>query len=142
MSLKSIDYGLTKNVHNVYAEVTKPKLYECSRYGQRKMWSYVVELLEPTEGDLEHKINELEINSKNKSNRKLYRDINKFKFWISGSHGSRIKITVFWYIAPCSLVEAYRHFRGAHQSDNGGITHLWNVGLLQRDCTLLFAIIL
>jgi hypothetical protein len=33
---------------------------------------------------------------------------------------ARFKITVFWYVAPCSLVEVYRHFRGGcclhHQS--------------------------
>jgi len=43
-------------------------------------------------------------------------------------------------IAPCSLVEVDRRFRGAyflHQGDDGGSTHLWNVGLLQRDYTAL-----
>jgi hypothetical protein len=35
--------------------------------------------------------------------------------------GTRMKMTVFWDVAPCSLVEVYRRFRGAyclhHQSD-------------------------
>jgi hypothetical protein len=32
---------------------------------------------------------------------------------ISGSHGMSMKMTVFWDVTPCSLVEVYRHFRGA-----------------------------
>jgi hypothetical protein len=35
------------------------------------------------------------------------------------------KMTVFWDVAPCSLVEDYRHFRGAyclhHQGDESTI---------------------
>jgi hypothetical protein len=42
------------------------------------------------------------------------------------------KVAVFWVVAPCSLVEVYRHFRGAcclhHQGKD-----LWNVGKLLRD---------
>jgi hypothetical protein len=30
---------------------------------------------------------------------------------ISGSHGSSVKMAVFWVVAPCSLVEVYRRFR-------------------------------
>jgi hypothetical protein len=52
------------------------------------------------------------------------------------------KMTVFWYIAPCNLVEVDRRFRGAnwlhhHLPDDGGSTHLWNVGLL-LDYTALY----
>jgi hypothetical protein len=36
----------------------------------------------------------------------------------------------FWGIASCSLVEVDRRFRGS--------THLWNVGLLQREYTALY----
>jgi hypothetical protein len=36
-----------------------------------------------------------------------------------------MKMTVFWVVAPCSLVEVYQRFRGAcclnHQSDDEGI---------------------
>jgi hypothetical protein len=43
-----------------------------------------------------------------------------------------VKMTVLWDIAPCSLVEVYRRFRGAyclhhqgdHRPDNGSSTHL------------------
>jgi hypothetical protein len=47
----------------------------------------------------------------------------------------------FWDIAPCSLVEGGPRFRGAcclHHPDHGGSTHLWNVGVLLRDCTALY----
>jgi hypothetical protein len=52
------------------------------------------------------------------------------------------KMTVFWDIAPCNLVEVDRRFRGAywlhhHLPDDGGSTHLWNVGLL-LDYTALY----
>jgi hypothetical protein len=56
------------------------------------------------------------------------------------------KITAFWETAPCSLVEVGRRFRYAyclhhrdiHRPDNGGSTHLWNVGLLQREHMALY----
>jgi hypothetical protein len=32
---------------------------------------------------------------------------------ILGSHGGELKMTVFWVVAPCSLVEVYGRFRGA-----------------------------
>jgi hypothetical protein len=40
-----------------------------------------------------------------------------------------LKISVFWDVAPCSLEDVYRRFRGAyclnHQNpDDGGIKHL------------------
>jgi hypothetical protein len=54
------------------------------------------------------------------------------------------KIVAFWDIAPWSLVEIDRRFRGEYclhhrgdRPDDGGSTHLWNVGLLQRDYTAL-----
>jgi hypothetical protein len=50
-----------------------------------------------------------------------------------------MKLTAFWSIAPCGLVEIDRRFRDAyclrHQGYHGGSKHLWNVGLLQRDYT-------
>jgi hypothetical protein len=50
------------------------------------------------------------------------------------------KTTVFWDVAPCSLIEVYRRFRGAycllmHRPDDGGSMHLWNVLQLLRDYT-------
>jgi hypothetical protein len=49
-----------------------------------------------------------------------------------------IKMKAFWGIAPCSIIEAQRCLTSAyglhHQSDDdGGSTHLSNVGLLQQD---------
>jgi hypothetical protein len=43
----------------------------------------------------------------------------------------RQKIAVFWIVAPCSLVEVYRRFRGPCCLD------LWNVGKLLPDYTAL-----
>jgi hypothetical protein len=41
-----------------------------------------------------------------------------------------MKITDFWDVAPCSLVEVYRRFRGAcclhHQGDDGCIKPLYH----------------
>jgi hypothetical protein len=53
-----------------------------------------------------------------------------------------MKMTAFWSIAR-SLVEGDRRFRSVyfldHQENDGrGSTHLWNVGLLQRDYTALY----
>jgi hypothetical protein len=39
-------------------------------------------------------------------------------------------LTVFWDIAPRSLVEVYRRSRDAHLSDDGSSKRLWNVGNL------------
>jgi hypothetical protein len=54
---------------------------------------------------------------------------------ISGSHGG-------WDIAQCNLAAVYWRFGGAYrlhyQSDDGGTTYFWNVGLLQRDYTALY----
>jgi hypothetical protein len=52
-----------------------------------------------------------------------------------------VKMAAFWVIAPYSLVETDRRFRGVYclyRSDDAGSTLLWNVGLLQRDCTALY----
>jgi hypothetical protein len=52
-----------------------------------------------------------------------------------------LKMTVFWVVGPCSLVEVYRRFKGAcclyHQGDpdNGGCKHLWIVAKLLLDYT-------
>jgi hypothetical protein len=39
-------------------------------------------------------------------------------------------MSVFWGVAPCSLVDIYRRFRGAyclyHRPDDGGSMHLWD----------------
>jgi hypothetical protein len=53
----------------------------------------------------------------------------RFQFLIAGS----IKMTAFWDMSPCSLVEVglYRRFKGAyclhHQVHDGSSTHLFNV---------------
>jgi hypothetical protein len=44
-------------------------------------------------------------------------------------------MAALWVVAPCSLVEVYRRFRGTccHRQqgpDDGVSTYLWNVGLL------------
>jgi hypothetical protein len=54
----------------------------------------------------------------------------------------------FLGIALCSLVEVDRYFRdvywlhyqGNERPDDGGSTHLWNVGLLRRDYAALYPI--
>jgi hypothetical protein len=38
-----------------------------------------------------------------------------------------LKMTVFWVVAPCSLVEVYQR---THRPDDGGSKDLWNVGKL------------
>jgi hypothetical protein len=51
-----------------------------------------------------------------------------------------MNMAVFSFVAPCSLVEAYRRFRGAcylhHQGDLRS-KHFWKVGKLLPDCTAL-----
>jgi hypothetical protein len=46
------------------------------------------------------------------------------------------KMTVMWDITLCSVVELDQHLRGAyclhHQGKDGGSTHLWNIGLLNK----------
>jgi hypothetical protein len=53
-----------------------------------------------------------------------------------------MKTTAFMNIAPFSLVEVDQRFRNVyclhHGHDDGGSTHLWNVGLLQLDYTALY----
>jgi hypothetical protein len=48
-----------------------------------------------------------------------------------------MKMTVFWDVALCSLVETNRRFRDTHclhyQGDDGGSKHLLNVGQFLRD---------
>jgi hypothetical protein len=69
--------------------------------------------------------------------------------------GTKVKITASWDVTPCSLVEANRRFRdeycllstaddggSTHSTstrphDDGGGTHLWNVGQLIRHYTAL-----
>jgi hypothetical protein len=50
---------------------------------------------------------------------------------------SKLKMTVFWDIAPCSFVEVGRRFRGAYcfnrRPDCGGSKDLWNVGKLYEN---------
>jgi hypothetical protein len=54
-----------------------------------------------------------------------------------------LKMTVFWDVAPCRLVEVYRRFRGAycfhhrgnHRPDDGGCKNLRNVGKFIPDNT-------
>jgi hypothetical protein len=51
-------------------------------------------------------------------------------------------MTAFWVIALCSLVEVHRRFGCAyclhHSLDNADSMQVWNVGLLQRDYTVLY----
>jgi hypothetical protein len=53
-----------------------------------------------------------------------------------------VKMTAFWDITPCGLIEADRCFGGAYclylQGDDGGKMNLRNVGLLQRGYTVLY----
>jgi hypothetical protein len=53
-----------------------------------------------------------------------------------------MKATAFWNTKPRSLVEVDRRFRSAYLPDGGGSTHLSNVGLLQRDCTEIYLVML
>jgi hypothetical protein len=56
-----------------------------------------------------------------------------------------MKMNVLWAVAPCSVVEVYRRFRGAcclhhqvflhHRPDDVGSKHLWNVGKCLPDYT-------
>jgi len=47
---------------------------------------------------------------------------------ILGSHGGDTKVNVLWDVAPCSLIEIYRHFRGSYclhyRPDDGGSKRL------------------
>jgi hypothetical protein len=53
-----------------------------------------------------------------------------------------VRMTVFWDVAPCSLVEVYRRFRNAcylhHQDDpdDWGSKYLWNVAEFLPDYTV------
>jgi hypothetical protein len=63
-----------------------------------------------------------------------------------------LKFRAFWDVAPCSLIGVDRRFRGTyrlhyqgdnslfitHRPDDGGETHLWNVGPLQWDYMALY----
>jgi hypothetical protein len=51
------------------------------------------------------------------------------KFELESSFGSWRWLS-FWVVAPCSLVEVYRHFRGAC------CKCLWNIGKLLPDCSV------
>jgi hypothetical protein len=56
-------------------------------------------------------------------------------------HVSSMKMAVFWVVAPCSLVEVYRRFRGAcclsyQRPADRSTNHLWNVGTLLSDYTV------
>jgi hypothetical protein len=51
-----------------------------------------------------------------------------------------MKVSVFWYAVPCSLVHTYRRFRGAYylylQVNDRGTYRLWNVGQFLPDQTV------
>jgi hypothetical protein len=56
---------------------------------------------------------------------------------------SHIKMTVFWFAVPCSLVKIPRRFKSAyclhHQGEHShddGSKHLWNVGSFLSECTV------
>jgi hypothetical protein len=67
---------------------------------------------------------------------KIYFNYVRFQVLTTAS----LKMTAFWDVASCSLVDVDGRFRGAycrqHQRDDGS-THLWNVGLLPRDYTVI-----
>jgi hypothetical protein len=46
---------------------------------------------------------------------------------ISGFTAARMKFRVLWYVLPYSQFDVDRRFR-SHRPDDGGSTHLWNVG--------------
>jgi hypothetical protein len=46
-------------------------------------------------------------------------------------------MTVFWDVAPSSLVEVCRRFSGSYRPDDGGSKHHCNVGKLLPDYTVL-----
>jgi hypothetical protein len=58
---------------------------------------------------------------------------------------SYLKMTVFWGVASCSLVEVYRRYRGAcclhHQNDDDDWSskYLWNVSKLLPDYTVQYS---
>jgi hypothetical protein len=51
---------------------------------------------------------------------------------------TNLKITAFWNIAPCSLVEVYRRFRRTYCLHHRDYESLWNVGILQRDYAAVY----
>jgi hypothetical protein len=51
---------------------------------------------------------------------------------ISSSHVASMKLTVFWDVASCILVEVYRHFRGAHCAHHKGALIMETVVPLKR----------
>jgi hypothetical protein len=65
---------------------------------------------------------------------------------ISAFHGDEYEDDSLWDVAPLCLVEVRRRLRDVyylhHHGDDGGSTHLWNVGLHQRHYTVLTPILL
>jgi hypothetical protein len=54
--------------------------------------------------------------------------------------GAPLKMRAFLDIGPCIVVGVDRRLRGEHCLHyDGGSTHLWNVGLLEREYTALFS---
>jgi hypothetical protein len=47
-----------------------------------------------------------------------------------------VKKTVFWDVAPCTLVEADWRLTGVYCPDGEGSEHLWNVGQFLPDYTV------
>jgi hypothetical protein len=60
---------------------------------------------------------------------------------ISSLHRDNMTMIACRDVSPCSAVKVDRRFRIAycllHRPDDGGSTHVWNVGLLQRENTTL-----
>jgi hypothetical protein len=55
-----------------------------------------------------------------------------------------LMMIAFWDVVLCKLIEIDWYFRGAYclhcqgdESDGGGSTHIWNVGILHQDYTPL-----
>jgi hypothetical protein len=74
----------------------------------------------------------------------LFNSMKLSSFWETDSHSTlwdfqvltaaSMKISAFWDVTLYRLVEIDRH----QDAEEGGSTHLWNIGLLQWDCTALY----
>jgi hypothetical protein len=62
-------------------------------------------------------------------------------FRLAANRFVALETRAFCDVAPCTLVGVYRRFSNAsclHHQGGDSSTHLWNVGILQRDYTALY----